>query len=1247
MTSKATNLIGLGRPATVKTFTRLKNLRIVQGYVRQARSLKVATHPYCVAKISTTSHPTGLGSKLSPVLLPALILTGILFFAASVDAQAETRAPGWEVTSTTFPTNLAPSGGTGTIEVNVYDVGAEASNGTVTVTDELPAGVVATQAGDIQDTTESIGLNGLWECFGNAPGESPRSPVVFEKPATVVTCTNTPLMPSLPIRPGNSVQGNSVLAVEDAGVIQHLGIAVSVQAGGAVGSNHVTVAGGGATTPASTSAPIVVSSTPASSFGFQGMDGWLSSADGTVDTQAGSHPYEFAFSFDLNTKANPIDSPPQLEPVGGELHKLVANLPPGFVGNPTAVPECARQQFEEEACSPSTQVGLDVADVLGGERVAGRVSDPVYNLVPPPGVPAQFAFEIYGNKVYLDAGVRSGSDYGITSYVDGLPQTKIMGNRIVLWGEPSNPSHDQERLSKFGDNGICSLGCPSSSARVPFLTLPTSCPNPGTEQGRLEWSASADTWETGALAGKSFVTHEGGDSPTSFTGCDHLGFGPSISVAPDTSEADTPAGLTVDVRVPQEGLTTPGALVTSDIKDTTVVLPKGVVINPGQAAGLQSCPAGRPAPPERYGDALTTPEEKQRGEEDNGAAYCPNASKVGAVEIETPLLHHSLKGDVYVLQSNPPNLQLLVTAEGEGVFLKLVGNVSLCESTGEVLDGKTCEAAGQLITRFTETPELPFTDFKLAFTGGAQAALDTPTACNIYSTSADFTPWSSPAVADASSSSAFAITAGPGGAPCPSSPLPFSPSLIAGSTTDQAGGFTSFSLLLQRGDEQQRIEKLSFKAPQGLSGMISAVPVCPEPQASQGTCSAASQIGHSTVASGPGPYPLTIPQPGDPQSPIYLTGPYEGAPFGLTIVTHVLAGPFDLGTIVTRAKIEINPYSAQITVTTDPLPQVIDGVPTDLRLVDSVIDRPGFMFNPTTCNPQEFSGTATGTPPPGGGGGAGSGSGGAGATAPIGSHFQVGSCQSLKFEPKFTAFTSGKTSRSKGANLTLRVQRASGPSSQQANFTEAKIELPKQLPSRLTTLQRACPARVFEANPAACPPESDIGHVKVVTPILPVPLEGPAYFVSHGNEAFPSVTVVLQGDGVTIVVVSTTFINKAGITSATIKTVPDQPFTSFELTFPEGAYSALAANANLCKPGRTVTTKKTVTKKIHGHTRRVVKKTTKQVAASLKMPTEFIAQNGLEIHQSTPITVTGCPKPKAAKKASRKRFAGRSRRRRV
>jgi hypothetical protein len=549
--------------------------------------------------------------------------------------------------------------------------------------------------------------------------------------------------------------------------------------------------------------------------------------------------------------------------------------------------------------------------------------------------------------------------------------------------------------------------------------------------------------------------------------------------------------------------------------------------------------------------------------------------------IKSPLIEGAVEkqfeGNVYLLQSNPPELKLLLALSADGVNLKLVGVVHLNEQTG------------RLETRFDGTPDLPFSLFRLSFSGGAQAALDTPTQCGTYSSSADFTPWASPSIPDYLTGADFTLSEGPGGGACPSDPLPFAPSLTAGSTTDQAGGFTSFSMLLQRGDAQQRIERLSFKVPKGLSGMLSSVPLCGEPQAAQGTCSSASQVGHAVVTSGPGPYPLVIPQPGQPQAPIYLTGPYEGAPFGLSIAVPVIAGPFNLGTIITRARIEVDPSTAQITVTTDALPQIVKGVPTDLREVDAVIDRPGFMFNPTNCTPQSFSGTATSTQ---------------GVQAAISSPFGVGSCQSLRFAPKFSVSTGAGTSRAGGASLSAKLSYPVGSQGVQANISRVKVDLPKELPSRLTTLQKACLAAQFAANPAGCPPGSLVGHAVVHTPLLPVPLSGPAYFVSHGGEAFPSLTLVLQGDGVTVEIVGTTFISKAGITSSTFKTVPDVPFSSFELVLPVGKYSALAANL----PAAT-----------HGS----------MCGQHLNVPTAFVAQNGLELHQSTPVSVTGCAKAKA------------------
>ncbi len=680
-----------------------------------------------------------------------------------------------------------------------------------------------------------------------------------------------------------------------------------------------------------------------------------------------------------------------------------------------------------------------------------------------------------------------------------------------------------------------------------------------------------------------YAFHDSEGTPNrAITGCEKLvHFQPHVSLAPDTSFSDTPAGLSATVKVPQglnpEGLATPG------LKETTVVLPEGVAINPGQATGLVACQPSQ--------ENIGGPEAEK--ETMDGPPSCPAASKVGTDEISTPLLAKRLKGNVYVLQHNPPELQLLVAAEGEGVYLKLIGTVHLNEQTG------------QLTTTFKGTPQdpgtpdAPLNEFVLSFSGGPQAALVTPTTCGVYTATADFTPWSTPFVEDALSESNFSITAGPGGsstANC-TNPLPFAPTLTAGATTDQAAGYTDFTMLLARGDGQQRMKRLQFKTPEGLLGMIAKVPLCQEPQAAAGTCSSASQIGHTVAEVGPGPYPFVIPQENAPPAPIYLTGPYDGAPFGLSIAVPVVAGPFNLGTEVVRAKIEVDPHTSQLTISTTAFPKTVKGIPTDIREIDAVIDRPEFMFNPTDCNPMSFSGTAYSFE---------------GATAPLSSHFQMGSCRSLAFKPDFKVSTTGKTSRANGAGLTAKIVYPTGnlganQASSQSNIASVKVDLPKQLPSRLTTLQKACPAATFEANPANCPAASIVGHAKAITPVLPVPIEGPTYFVSHAGEEFPSLIAVLQGYGVTVDLVGSTFINsKTNITSSTFKKVPDVPIASFELNLPQGKYSALAANGNLCK-------------------------------TKLVMPTAFTAQDGATIHQNTPINTTGCPKAKKKTKKVNKK----------
>ncbi len=1041
------------------------------------------------------------------------LLLGVCVVGVLVSPVAAWASPGWEAFTRVSPAYLPP-GGTGRIEVRVYNTGSSTGEDP-RIVDELPAGVSATGAtvGLRAGVAEEVGVpeGGDGECSG----------------VQVVTCT-AEAVPA----------GASAIVLID----------VSVDGGvSSQTANRVEVTGGGALSPAVESTQVRFSGEEAP-FGFSGFDAWLTNADGLTDTQAGSHPYEMTVAFAVNSRGHGVF---EEYPADGETQQLVVNLPPGIVGDPTAAPRCSRRQFDGESqsneekptCPALTQVGVDESIVQGI-----HVSFKVYDLVPPPGIAAQFAFDDQGTDVFLNAGVRSGgptpldSDYGITVHTL-VPQDAVLFNTTTIWGVPSEESHDVQREA------------PSAGGSVPLLTLPTSC------EGPQEFSIEAlDTWQYANLHSRaSVLTHDSTGTPVGFTGCSDLGFDPSLSVAPDTSAGDTPAGLTTEIKVPQEGLETVNGIATSNQRDATVVLPEGMVLNPGRASGLAACPL----------------DEDGVGQE--GPPRCPAASQVGTATVLTPLLAEPLEGKVYTVESQPPDLKLLIALAGQGVEIKLVGDVHLNTTTG------------QLTTVFKETPEVPFTSFKLAFSGGAQAALVTPPTCGLFTSASDFTPWSSPAVEDVFSPSSFQIATGTNGSPC-QSPLPFTPSMIAGATTDQAGGYTAFSLLLSRADDQQRISKLQFKTPKGLLGMISHVQLCEEPQAAKGECPAGSQIGHTVVGSGAGPDPLYVPEEGKPEAPIYITGPYEGAPYGLLIAVPVIAGPFNLGTTVVRGKIEVDPQTSQLTITTDPLPVILDGVPVDLRTINAVIDRKEFMFNPTNCNPQSFSGTATSTE---------------GTNAALSSPFQVGSCRSLTFKPGFKVSTSAKTSRTQGASLrvTMTLPDEGGLSST-ANVQRVKVSLPKQLPTPLKTLQKACLEKTFAENPKNCPVASQVGTVKVSTPVLPGGLTGTAYFVSHGGAKYPELIMVLVGqNNVTVQVHGETQISKAGITTATFATVPDVPFSSFELTLPQREFPALTANGNLCK-------------------------------GTLLMPTELVGQNGLVIQQSTKIAVTGCPK---AKKASHKK----------
>jgi hypothetical protein len=1024
-------------------------------------------------------------------------------------------------------------------------------------------------------------------------------------------------------------------------------IVVEASSGAGDGLNEVTVSGGGAPIWRSHQA-LALEST---GYGPQSYELTGEEEGGLPSTQAGAHPFQLTSTLMLNSKTE-LNTETGNHQFGflevapwGLTKDLRFDLPPGLLGNPTPLPKCnlgvfltaALPEVPEGApeCPPDTVVGVadPIISNVGELRIGHApltLQVPLYSLEPSVGEPARFGFITSRGPVILDTSVRTGEGYGVVVTVPNiLSDTPFIGSVVTFWGIPADPRHDNSRgktcltgTPQPFETGGPEASCSANEKPQPFLINPTSCTGP------LQTSIEADSWEAIGKwsAPLRYATQTSLGEPFGMDGCNRLNFEPSITVTPDGQEASSPTGLTVGVHVPQEASLNPTGLAESSVKDTTVTLPAGVALNPSGADGLMACGLGE--------IGLEGPVEQS----------CPDAAKVGTVEIETPLLPNKLEGAVYLAsqEQNPFGslIALYIVAKDpvSGVLVKLAGEVTPCRQTGAIVAGVTCQAPGQLVSTFKNTPQLPFENLRLHFFGGARGPLATPTQCGSYTASATIAPWSGNPAGQLESPP-FAITSGPktvpypNGSPCPGSSPPFSPELTAGSSNLQAGAFTPFTMTMSREDGQQQLDAIQLKTPPGFSGLLSGVELCPEPQASEGLCGPSSQIGETTVSVGLGGDPYTV-----KGGRVYVTGPYDGAPFGLSIVNPAKAGPFDLehtktnhpacDCLVVRARIEVDPVTAALTITSDTsgphaIPTILEGIPLQIKHVNVSINRPGFTFNPTDCEKTAITGALRSDQ---------------GATSSLSVPFQVTNCATLAFTPKFAVSTTGKTSKANGAGLNVKLTYPNAPFGTQANIHQVKVELPVQLPSRLTTLQQACTAAQFHANPAGCPAASIVGHAKAITPLVPVPLEGPAYFVSNGGEAFPNLIVVLQGYGVTIDLVGDTFISKAGITSSTFKTVPDAPVGSFELTLPQGPYSALTANGDLCALTRTVTVKKKITVRAkNGRKRTITRKVKQTVPATLTMPTEFIAQNGAVIHQTTPVTVTGCAKTKKTTKPKKKK----------
>jgi hypothetical protein len=901
---------------------------------------------------------------------------------------------------------------------------------------------------------------------------------------------------------------------------------------------------GGGTTPG----PEVEFST----FGIELFTFRTTAEDGSDDTQAGSHPYELIA--DLRAPTTALTGLPFQSPTG-TIKDLIDELPAGLVGNPTAVPTCTVRIVEEKLCSGDAQVGLVTAYHGSTSETA-----PIYNTIAPEGAAARFAGEInLSTSAFIDSGVRTGGDYGITSGGYNIsPLANTYGVTVSLWGVPAAGAHDAERFCPVSGGGR-EKGCSSAQPERPFLSNPTACVGPLTAKAKLDAYQGPGEWAEASVV------------MPAMTGCETVGFEPSIEVTPTSQISDSPTGLEVDLHVPQNE--DPEGLATADLKDAAVKLPQGFTLNPSSANGLSACT------PAQFG--LVTAAGVSPIHTTASPAECPAASKIGSVEVDTPLLGHPLPGGVYVAQpyANPFDsllaIYIAVNDPISGVVIKLAGDIEIGPE-------------GQLTTSFDENPQLPFEDFKLDFFGGDLAALKTPATCGSFDTESTLTPWSAPASGtQLTDTSTVDQAAGAGSCPTTAAQDPTGFSFQAGSESPLAGGYTPFVLHLSRPDGSQQFSALTVTPPPGLLGSLAGIPYCPEAvlaeaaaksgaeeQASP-SCPSGSQLGTVVVGAGAGLKPYYA------GGKAYLAGPYKGAPLSLAIVTPAVAGPYDLGDVVVRSALKVNPQTTQITVVSGPLPTELKGIPLDIRSIAVKLDRQGFTLNPTNCESMAAGGAVSTT---------------AGVTVAVSNRFQVDGCRSLPFKPRLALRVFGKTNRDSKPRLRAVLQTKAG----EANIRRAQVNLPHSLFLEQAHIKTVCTRVQWaegDGNGSACPGGSIYGYARAFSPLLEHPVEGPVYLRSSSHK-LPDMVAALNGQ------ISVELDGKVdsgpnqGLRN-TFEIVPDAPVSKFILELKGGGKGLLVNSENLCS--------KT------GKRRRAIAR--------------FVGQNG-KVHQFKPAVAASCKTPK-------------------
>lgn len=843
-------------------------------------------------------------------------------------------------------------------------------------------------------------------------------------------------------------------------------------------------------------------------FGIADIDVSLRDPDGQPLLQAGAHP-DLITEFELNRNESkgPDDN----------LKDFELRLPPGLIGNPTLFDKCTQADLGREnfsLCGPESQIGLaTVTFVNAGNEVTATVG--LYNMETPPGVGGQFGFNIVNTLIFLDSGVSNDGEYTLTTRSihasQGLGIVKV---KVVIWGVPSDPAHDDERLPRGAQNFPPAIPTPGPLPVRPLMSNPTACT--GTP---LEFKVRANSWNDPDTDVKMSITTDSDGVPLVITGCDKVDFDADVEADVTTNRAAFPTGLDLAISMPYSE--DPAEPATALLRDAEVTLPEGMTVNPAAAGGLQTCT------------------EEQVNLNNEKPAECPEGSKIGTVRIETPLLEHELVGEVHQAEQQRNKFGSLLAIYftfddwASGTVLKLAGEVRPDPQTG------------RLTIVFPDNPQLPFTRLRVRMFDGPRASLKTPDACGIHTVTARFTGSTGATV---TAQDAFETAAGPDGGPCPSGV--FAPGFEAGTTDRAAGRHAPFVLRLTRADGMPALSTVTAALPDGLLAKLAGIPYCPDAtlaaiptaagtgaaQAAAPSCPEASRVGTVAVSAGAGPNPYPV-----ETGRAYLAGPYKGAPLSLAFVTPALAGPFDLGSTVVRAALHVDPATARVRAVSDPLPTILHGIPLGLREVRVSLDRPGFTLNPTSCAPKRIEALV---------GAAG------GASAERGVPFQATFCRALGFRPRLALRLRGGTKRGQYPALTATLRMGGG----EAAIRRASVALPRSEFLAQEHIRTVCTRVQWAAD--ECPQAAIYGFAEAVTPLLDQPLRGPVYLRSSNNP-LPDLVADLRGQ-IRIELVGRIDSHKRGIRT-TFETVPDAPVTKFVLRMKGGKRSLLVNSRDICR----------------------------------------------------------------------------------